>query len=441
MSTSARGGIVGGTFTPVGNDVIERFFHRAGLLANGQVMVSGGLRVQISPASLISLNAISFFEPATNSFSATFVPTGGGPAVTPTLLTARSSHTQTLLIDGRVLITGGHVGAAGSSPGTPTATVEVFQPATGVVSPGPAMTVARADHSATVLPDGRVVVAGGPSWQVFDAMMSAWSADRPLQHTRVAHAAVSLPNHAGPGQHRVLVIGGAGTGPATLELLDPDAGTSVLRTAVLTVGVDDPRAARMNDGSVFIVGGQDVSSGDTVGLSYRYDPIADVITSVPSPPNLPSGVSDHQLVRLDRFALIFGGESQTGGVDTELNAAAIFDGGTGAWSFTSNMTQIRDDAAAVALDDGRVLLIAGAVPFFSTVLPTRTAEVFVPQQPQPGDVNGDSSVDVFDVSSLVDVLLDPAGATTAERCGADVNGDGSIDGRDVQAMADVLFGP
>ena len=120
----------------------------------------GLTRLQLVPASLISLNNISFYNPASNTFSAQFPPLGGGPNTSPTLATARSNHTQTTLLDGRVLITGGYTGASGTSPGSPIASVEVFNPQTGLISAGPPMASTRVDHTATRLPDGRVVIVG-----------------------------------------------------------------------------------------------------------------------------------------------------------------------------------------------------------------------------------------------------------------------------------------
>src|SRR5262245_43215567 len=101
------GAIIGGTFANTGSDTATRFFHRATLLADGKVMVTGGMTLQIIPPWLISLKSISFYNPSSGTFTTSFTPTGGGPAVTPQLITARSSHTQTTLPDGRVLITGG----------------------------------------------------------------------------------------------------------------------------------------------------------------------------------------------------------------------------------------------------------------------------------------------------------------------------------------------
>ncbi len=433
--------IEGALFTTVGNDTQDRFFHRASVLSNGFVMVSGGMRLQIFPtATLISLNNLSFFNPTTNTFAATFSPLGGGPVVTPSLATARGSHTQTTLLDGRVMVTGGNTGANGTNPGSPTATVELFDPQTGLVSAGPPMSVARADHQASLLPDGRVVVSGMTTWQVFDPGTTLWSTNYTMQRARIAHAAVVLANHAGPGLHRVLLIAGAGSGPDTLELLDPDSGTSTLQSSLLNEGVDDTAAGLLDDGRVLIVGGQSMITGDTIGTSYLYDAQGDTITVVPSPPNRAGGISDHQLAEMGRYIAIFGGEQQLSDVDTELNYAAVFDRTSETWTWNGAMNHIHDDFASVTMNDGRLLLIGGGIPFFGASAPSRAAETYVPLMVPTGDMNADQIAGLADVLGFVSVMLDPPSAIAREKCAADGNGDESLDGRDVEPFVFAILG-
>jgi hypothetical protein len=343
-------------FTRTGDDISPRFFHRASRLASGLVMVTGGLGLQVSPPSLVSLAGVSFFDPVSGAFSPGFSPEAGGPRTTPSLGLARCCHTQTTLPDGRVLIAGGRIGAS--------------------QMPGPGMAAARSEHTASLLPDGRVVVAGGTTWQVYDPAANAWSADRPLARTRVAHAAVALPDVAGPGRHHVLIIAGAGSGPRTLERLDPDAGTSTLSNAALSTGVDDLAAVRLDDGTVLVLGGQDVLTGGTVGLAYRYHPALDLLAALPSPPNAPAGLADHQMVALGRHAVTFGGEQEVASQDSELRGVAVFDRSAADWVATATTLHAHDDFPAVGLADGRVLLIGGGAPFLGQEVPTAASEVF-----------------------------------------------------------------
>lgn len=427
----AGGAIVGGAFAPTGDDVTPRFFHRAGLLPGGLVMVSGGMALQFAPPSLVSLAAISFFDSSVGTFTGTWNPAGGGAPVTVSLSTARSSHTQTVMLDGRVLFTGGYSGANGGSVGRPVASAEIFDPATGEVCAIASMAEDRAAHTASLLPDGRVVVAGGGAWQVFEPGPDRWSASFALERSRISHAAVVLPDHQGPAQHRVLLIGGSGSGPDTLELLDPDSGSSALLGPLLAVGVDDLAAAVMDNGSVLIVGGQDVATGDTVGLSYRCDPKAATLTPLPPPPGLPAGVADHQLVGLGRYAALLGGEQQVSGIDIELAHAALFDDRTSDWIDLPDMGIAHDDAAAVLLPDRRILVVDGGASFLGQEIPTPLAELFTAATGDPADVSCDGVVDVTDLI-LVIVSWGPCCAPPRP-CAADVDGDGLV------AVADLIL--
>ena len=74
-----------------------------------------------------------------------------------TMLTPRSDHTATLLPNGTVLLAGGDYPGGG----VPTASTEIFHTDTSSFTQGPTMSHARAGHTATLLPDGSVLVVGG----------------------------------------------------------------------------------------------------------------------------------------------------------------------------------------------------------------------------------------------------------------------------------------
>jgi len=431
--------IDGGVLTSTGSDPYPRYFHAASRLDNGLVMVTGGLTISFIPPTLISRTEISFYEPASGVFSTTFHPLNGDPAVTPALAAARSSHTQTTLPDGRVLITGGNTGASGTSPGTPIASVEVFDPWTGSVSAGPAMSAARAMHTATSLPDGRVVVAGGGTWQVFDWVSDTWSASYALAKTRTAHAAVLLPDYAGTaGDNRVLLVGGSGSGPASCELLDPDAGSTTLLTATLATGVDDLAAVALPDGRVFIAGGQDLTTGDTIPDTYLLDPVADQLTPAPDLPNRAGGAADQQIVRTGWHVVLLGGEQQASGVDTVLDYVAVFDASAGAWLDDGAMLTVHDDFAAVPLTNCRTLIIDGGVPFLGEEVPSPNCEVLEFTDPAiclSGDLNNDGAVTAADQAAFSPCCSGPGAAPAPNEClNADLDADGDADLRDFAAL-------
>lgn len=368
----------GPRFFATGPDVVPRYFHRASLLGDGRVLVSGGLTVRVFPPTLVTVDTLSFFDPASRTFSTAFQPAGGAGVapLEPRLHLARSSHSQTTLVDGRVLFAGGDTGAEMSRAGLPTATCEIFDPATGAVDAGPSMNEARSFHTATVLADGRVVVAGGATWQAFDPATDAWSAAVPLARARLRHAAVPLSGHFGDGLDGVLLVGGSSAGD-TMELLDPHAMTATLYAARLPVGVSDLAAARLEDGRVLIAGGQRSDSGDTVADTLLFDPATGELTPLAPPPGAPRGFGDHVMVTLGRHVVVFGGEEERGDADTELRRALVFDVQALAWSGELNTHFTHDDFPAVKLDDRRVLLVGGGTGLFGLPAPTANAELFV----------------------------------------------------------------
>jgi WD40 repeat protein len=122
-----------------------REFHTATLLSNGTVLVAGGEASSPSPCSFETSPS-----PSPSSTMEIYDAVKGTFTRTGDMTTARVSHTATLLPNGKVLIVGG---------GSPTA--EVYDPDTGVSTPTATMSASRSGHTATLLPDGRVVIIGG----------------------------------------------------------------------------------------------------------------------------------------------------------------------------------------------------------------------------------------------------------------------------------------
>jgi N-acetylneuraminic acid mutarotase len=207
-----------GNWTATGSMTNERCAFTLTVLNNGKVLAAGGFGTNGA------LSTAELFDPATGIWT----PTGS-------LQVSRASHTATRLSDGRVLVTGGtdFTGAGINDPTRPSA--EIYDPATGTWTLTGSMTQPRQSHTATLLPGGHVLVAGGVSYfgsvfptsaEVFDPGTGKWSPTLPLVSGRRDHIAVLLPNG------KVLVAGGfntTDTGPTT-ELYDP---ASVVPTPML----------------------------------------------------------------------------------------------------------------------------------------------------------------------------------------------------------------
>jgi Bacterial Ig-like domain (group 2)/Galactose oxidase, central domain len=180
-----------GAFTQTGSMAVARFRHTATLLRNGKVLITGGTSLDSSNPTATA----EVYDPATGTFT-----------VTGAMTTAREEHTATLLADGKVLIVGGEGPVMGSSELQPAATVEVYDPSTGLFSTTGSMTAARSLHTATLLPSGKVLVAGGgddnSTAEVYDPATGYFSITGGMEIGRSGHTATLLPNGS------VLVAGG-----------------------------------------------------------------------------------------------------------------------------------------------------------------------------------------------------------------------------------------
>jgi len=169
-----------------------------------------------------------------------------------TLHAARAAHTATTLPSGHVLVAGGMTTGGGSL-----ATVELFDPADNTIRELGPLAVRRAGHTATLLRDGRVLIAGGydgeylRSVELFDPSTRSFRPAGSLVEARSGHTATLLPDG------RVLFVGGVGRGWTFLrsaELYDPGAGRSEA-VGSMSVPRESHTATLLTDGHVIVIGG------------------------------------------------------------------------------------------------------------------------------------------------------------------------------------------
>src|SRR5438093_492426 len=265
----------------------------------------------------------------------------------------RAEHTATLLTNGTVLISGGRDAAD-----QPLASAEIYDPATGgftlLASPLPAPVWG---HTATRLDDGTVLIAGGQrgaryrrAAQVFDPASDTFAALTPMSTPRGRHTATLLRDG------RVVVIGGTdGVGPlASLEIYDPTTRTFSLAPSALAVARQDHTATLLPDGRVLVAGGSD-SSG-ALDSAELYNPTAGTVSSA-GPLNVPRPLASAALL-LDGTVLVAGGQTTT---SEDLDSAEIYDAATNtfAWLPAAMGTARSGHLGVHLLHNGKVLISGG----------------------------------------------------------------------------------
>lgn len=277
------------------------------------------------------------YDPRTGTFTAT-----GSRKV------ERANSTATLLLDGRVLITGGSDCASPGEEGV-WATAEVFDPATGTFSATGSMHTGRAFHTATLLADGRVLIAGGMTAELYDPATGEFSPTGSMTVVRDHHTATLLEDG------RVLIVGGAGATyavRASADLYDPGTGTFTA-TGSLTTARWLHTATRLADGSVLILGGR--SPQDSAYDSAEvYDPRSGTFRDAGS---MHEGRQWHTATLLDDGrVLITGGYWSDGQAGLPLSSTELYDPATNASDPIGSMGTSRAAHSATLLDDGRVLI-------------------------------------------------------------------------------------
>ena len=323
-----------GTFTPTGSMVTARCNHSAVMLPDGRVLLTAGS----NPSG--ALASSEAYDPTTGIFSPT------GP-----LAMARTGQTATLLPNGHVLVAGGLEGTAALAES------EAFDPqdpAPGVFTATGSMGTARARATATLLPDGKILVAGGTgtagttyaSAERYDPASGAFTPTGTMAYGRDQHTATLLPDG------KILIAGGVSglNYPLAAELYDPANGTFT-STGSLGTARKAPTATLLPNGKVLIAGG--ANAGGALASAELYDPASGIFT----PTGSMSTPREFQTALLlpNGTVLVAGGDNGS----TELSSADIYDPATGIFTPTGSMTSPRSSATATLLPNGLVLVCGG----------------------------------------------------------------------------------
>jgi hypothetical protein len=274
------------TVTPTGGMSMSRANATATLLDAGRVAIIGGQTWNQATNMWVDTASVELFDPEGDGGIGTF-ESGGGLSV------ARQQHTATLVTTAgearKILVAGGW----SSTTWQQIQSAELYDPSTQSSSTAFDMVASRSQHTATLLANGKVLVAGGwiggpwpaPFSELFDPADESFSAvpDNPEGPWRSEHAAVLLT--AEPHAGKVMLIGGSGFYPnlaAATDLFDPATSSWSAGPSLVTPRMR-PTATLLAGGRVVVAGGSDswVATNPVAAVEV-YDPAPDQFTAGPS---------------------------------------------------------------------------------------------------------------------------------------------------------------
>ena len=266
--------------------------------------------------------------------------------LTGSLNVPRLGPAATLLPNGKVLIAGG------SNNGSPPylTSAELYDSSTGTWTFTGSMNVARSFPVATLLANGKVLITGAASIselasaELYDPSSGTWSLTGSMNVARDSNTATLLPNG------KVLVVGGTSDGIHGLtsaELYDPSSGTWSL-TGSLNVARYNHTATLLPNSQVLVAGGY--NNGDLTSAEL-YDPSSG-IWSLTGALNLAREL--HTATLLPKGQVLAAGGVNFGHVDPA--AAELYDPSSGTWTLTGSLNVTRYNHTATLLPNGQVLV-------------------------------------------------------------------------------------
>ena len=329
-------------------------------LLSGEILVVGGQGNSTSFDSSY-LRSAELYDPRSDRWT----PTGS-------MIEDRASgHTATLLRDGRVLLVGGECGECTSTTFS-TNTAEIYDPRTGAWSQTPSMSVPRYRHTATLLLDGRVLVAGGygagENWataEIYDPTTDSWSSAGSMSISR-SEAAASLLRDG-----RVLVTGGncdlsGACQTASSDIYNPTTNTWT-PVASMLMARESHQQFTLRDGTVIVIGGVNVTTPTVASEVETFDLRTGVWTTGPS--------------TLEPAFSVIGGVLSDGRIvltssdPSDPRFTQLYLPGPQAWVAGGDTTTARYQAFGVPFGNGKFLLAGGWVTCFPACT-LASAEVF-----------------------------------------------------------------
>ncbi len=344
----------------------QRSFFPTATLPDGRVMIPGGGSGAL--LAQVATSQVDIYDEITGQFEFAIF-----------MNDARSLHTATTMLDGRIMVCGG-VDLANN----PTNSVDIYDPAIGLFVSAPAMTTPRMGHTATPLITGEVLVTGGLAdlnqtvtpldpvfsaqltTEIFDPFTDTWRPGPDLSEERAAHTAVELPDG------RILLAGGIGftsifvnipTVEDTTDIYDPFADSMVAGPTMTSQRALFP-ISDLGNGRFLAAGGVDdlsiISQGTPTNSCEIFDFNAMNWTAA-APMVAARALGAAYPIGNDRFIHLGGGDSSVL-APAPLDSVEIYDANTDSWTPGPNMPSARAAFGSYQDLHGQVHILGGSDP-------------------------------------------------------------------------------
>jgi N-acetylneuraminic acid mutarotase len=326
-----------GAWSSTGPLVVPRAYHKAVTLDGGNILVSGGASGEDYLSSCEIYNVVD-----------------GSWSLTDSLKTKRYLHTMTLLQNGKVLITGGAY--ASGNRFYHLRSCELYDPVTSRWTVINQMNYARAGHTATLLSNGKVLVTGGlyfdgsndiylRSCELYDPVADQWVLTDSMSVRRKDHTATLLPNG------NVLVVGGhyAITYPYDTYLMSCELFNANTESWTVTDSLSTPLAGQrsviLSNGNILVAGGY-----YAIHISELFNPVSMTWSTTGS---LRVGRNDHSVTLLPNGNVLAVGDQ------TKNNRCELYNPTERTWVLTDSLRYDVFDHSSILLNNNKVLVSGG----------------------------------------------------------------------------------